>query len=227
MPRRYALSTLRTRCQRRADAENDSHISNAEWAALISEAYGELFEVVAGAGLRYFETVHEFTADGSPSYDEPDDHGKTIGLDLVYTDGRRRALRPMMAQERQRYGSSTGGEPCEYALVDDQIVIYPDPASGLTFELLYIPQPPDVSDYDDADELDVVCIHGESFLIWSVTVKALSKSESDVRLAMAERDRAGQKLLEWAIERDANEPRRRYFDLDDHDTENIWRSRPT
>src|SRR5688572_21160147 len=108
MARRYTLATLRTRCKQRADKENDSHISDAEWAALIGEAYGELYEIVAGTGLRYFETVHEFTADGSDGYDEPDDHGKTVGLDRVESDGSRYSLRPLMAQERQLYGGRTG-----------------------------------------------------------------------------------------------------------------------
>lgn len=213
MPRRYALSTLRTRCQRRADMESDGHIADAEWDALISEQYGELYEIVAGTGLRYFEVTHTITADGSASYDEPDDHGKTIGVDRVNADGTRFALRPLMAQERTRYGG-VEGIAYEYAIVDNLVYFYPEPQSG-TYELLYIPQPPDISAYADADLIDVVCIYGEAFLLWGVAVKALSKSEGDVRLALAERERAAQKLLEWAAERDANEPRRRVLDPDD------------
>ena len=111
MPRRYDLETLVARCKRRADKENDEHISDAEWAALLSEAYGELYDIVSGTNLRYFETVHEFTADGSDSYDEPDDHGKTVGLDRVDSDGTRFTLRPLMAQERIRFAGRTRPPP--------------------------------------------------------------------------------------------------------------------
>lgn len=211
MPRTQTLSTIRTRCKRRADLENSAHISDVEWNALISEQYGELYEIVAGTGLRYFETTHTITADGSASYDEPDDHGKTVGLDRVESDGTRYALRPLMAQERTRYDTATRTHAAEYAIVDDLIYLYPRPDSG-TYELIYIAQPPDISAYADGDMIDMVCIYGEAFLVWGVTVKALSKSESNVQLAMMERDRNGQKLLEWAAERDANEPRRRVLE---------------
>jgi hypothetical protein len=213
MPRRYDLETLRTRCRQRADIENNEHITDAELASLMSETYGELYEIVSGTGLRYFETTHDFTADGSDSYDEPDDHGKSVGVDRVNADGSRVTLLPLMPGERSRYAGQVG-DACEYAIVDDQIVLYPNPASG-DYEVIYIPQPPDLSGYADSDLIDVVCIYGEAFLIWGTAVKALSKSESDVRLAMAERDRNAQKLLEWAAERDANEPRRRVIDGDD------------
>lgn len=228
MPRRFDLETLVDRCKKRADKEFDDHISDGEWASLISEAYGELYERVVDAGLRYFETTHDFTADGSDSYDEPDDHGKTVGVDRVEADGTRVSLRPLMAQERTRYAGDTG-EACEYAIVDDQIFLYPNPTSG-DYELIYNPQPPDISSYADSDLIDVVCTFGEGFLLWSVAVKALSKSEADVRLAIAERDRCEQRLLEWATERDANEPRRRVLDREYEDAvsgrdPDFWRFR--
>ncbi len=210
MPRVYSLETLRTRCQQRADKENDAHISTAEWASLISEAWGELYEIVSGTGLRYFETTHDFTADGSASYAEPDDHGKTVGLDRINADDTRFTLRPLMVQERSRYAGQTG-DALEYAIVDDLIYLYPKPSSG-DYQLLYISQPTDLTALADDDLVDVVCIFGEAFLLWGVAVKALSKSESDVRLAIAERDRCAQRLMEWACERDANEPRRRVHD---------------
>lgn len=215
MPRRYILSDLRTRCQRRADLENSEHISTAEWNALISEVYGEAYEIVAGTSLRYFETTSSITATGADSYDEPATHGKTVGLDRVNSDDTRFSLIPLMPGDRSKFAGQTG-DALEYAIVDDQIFLYPNPTSG-SYELLYIPQPPDLTTFADDDYIDVVCIYGEAFLIWGTVVKALAKSESDVRLAMAERDRAAQKLMEWAAERDANEPRRRVVD-DEYET---------
>lgn len=118
-----------------------------------------------------------------------------------------------MTQERSRYGGVTG-DAYEYAIVDDQIYLYPTPSSG-TYQLIYIPQPPDLSDYDDADIVDLVCGFGEAYVIWGTAIKAMAKGEGDVRLAMAERDRLAARLMEWAAERDATEPRRRVLDQGD------------
>ena len=65
----------------------------------------------------------------------------------------------------------------------------------------YIPQATDLSSYADADLVDVVTPDGERFMIWCTAVKALSKSESDVQLALAEREQARDVLREWAVKR--------------------------
>jgi hypothetical protein len=207
------MSELVTRCKRRVDQENADHIASAEWKALISEAYGELFQTVADAGLQYFEYTSTITTDGSSYYDEPSDHLATVSLDRVIdAAGRRRTLREIMAQERSAWAGRSGSEALVFALVDDRIYLYPTPPSGLTYELLYIPQSPDLSSYDDDDVVDVVTADGEAFLIWGVAVKALAKAERNVQLAMAEREAARQRLLEWAVQRAFNQPRRRYVD---------------
>lgn len=209
MPRRFEMSVLRTRCQRRADLENDGHISDAEWNALISEKYGELYGVVCGAGLRYFETTSAITANGAASYDEPDDHLSTIGLDFISTAGERRRLHELMPFERDNYvANGATGEARGYTLVDNKIYLFPTPASG-SYQLIYVPQPPDLSSYLDTDLVDVVSSEGEAFLIWGVCVLAKSKSESDVRLAAEREEAARDRLLEWAVNRSMSEPRRR------------------
>lgn len=207
MPRRLEMSVIRERCQRRADLEGDDHISDAEWDALISEKYGELHGIVSGAGLRYFETTSTITATGATSYDEPDDHMATVGFDHVAADGTLRPLTELMAHERDMYAADTG-DAYYFALVDDQIYLRPNPASG-TYRMLYIPQAPDLSEYADADLVDVVNADGEAFLIWGVSVLAKSKSESDVQLAMQREEAARERLLEWAVQRSMSEGRRR------------------
>lgn len=207
MPRRIAMSVLRTRCKRRADVEFDEHISDAEWNALISEKYGELYGLVCEAGLRYFETTSAITATGATSYTEPSDHLATIGLDYLGSSGTRRRLKELMVHERDRLAGQTG-DALGYTLVDDQIYLYPNPSSG-SYQLLYIPQSPDLSSYADGDLVDVVNPDGEAFLIWGVCVLAKSKSESDVSLAMAREDDARERLQVWAVNRSMSEGRRR------------------
>lgn len=207
MPRVLTMATLIERCKRRADLEGDGHVSDPEWRALISEKYGELHGIVSGAGLRYFETAQTITATGAASYTEPSDHLTTIGFDRVETSGARYPLVELMPYERARLAGQTG-DAIGYSIVDDQIRLYPNPSSG-SYELLYIPQPPDLSSYADGDLVDLVCADGEAFLIWGVSVLAKSKSESDVRLAQEREVAASQRLLEWSVNRSLSQPRRR------------------
>lgn len=210
MARRFTMATLRTRIKQRCDKEFDGSISSSEWNSLISEAFGELWGVVAESGLRYWEATQTFTADGSASYDEPTDILALIGVDYLRegtTDGTRRSLDEIMVQERSRWSGLTG-DARVYALVDDQLFLYPAPTSG-TYEWIYVPQATDLSSYGDGDVVDVVTPEGERFLIWCTVVKALAKSESDAQLAIGERENAKQALREWAVMRAFNSPRRR------------------
>jgi hypothetical protein len=212
VPRRYEMSALVERCQQRADLENDGHIASAEWKALISEQYGELFNAVSETGLRYFETTATLTTTGATYVAEPEDHFSTLRLDYLVdgtVTGQRRTLDELMSQEQAVWsGHSGSSEARAYALVDDRIYLYPTPPSGQLYEILYIPQSPDLSAYADDDVIDVVSPDGEAFLIWGVTVKALAKSESDVRLAIAEREAARERLTAWATMRAFSQPRR-------------------
>ncbi len=201
------MSVLVTRCQQRADKENDGQIGSSEWKALVSEKYGELYGLVCEVGLRYFETTSTITATGANSYSEPTDHLSTVGLALISSDGTQTPLLELMPSEVPSYAGLTG-EARYYTLVDDQIYLYPKPTSG-TYRLTYIPQSPDLSAYLDADLVDVVNPDGEAFLIWGVSILAKSKSESDVQLALQREAAARERLLSWASQRAISEPRRR------------------
>lgn len=208
MPRLVTMEKLEARCKRRADLENDEHISHAEWLELIDESYGELFSIVAGTGLRYFERVETFTTDGTNELDEPVNVQSVIGLWYV-NNGKRTQLRPLLPQERGAWSGQTGSRAVRYELIDDTIYLYPTPPAGQTYELLYIPTSPDVSEYASDECVDCVIAEGTAFVIWGTVVKAKSKSESDVRLAMNERDRLAPIILEWARNRLLLEPHRR------------------
>ncbi len=199
MPKRLTMGTLVTRCKQRADMENDDHIAGAEWKSLISEAYGEAWMIAAGTGYRYFETSETITADGSTSYDEPESHLSTVLITRVDSSGREFALDEIMQQEEPCARGSTG-DAQYWTLVDSSLYLFPVPSSG-TYKWYYRQQPTDISAYADIDVVDVITTDGLAFVLWCVAVKALSKSEADVRLAIAERDRHAARLLEWAAER--------------------------
>jgi hypothetical protein len=205
------MSVLRTRCQQRVDKEVDGQIASPlEWNTIISEVYGDLWTAVVGTGMRYFERSQQFIATGAKSYPEPVDHYETVNVAYIYdtTNGYRRDLDELMEQERSRYMGLTTSEAYKYALIDDQLYLFPNPPSG-TYEMLYVAQPPDLSAYTDTQLVDVVAPAGEEFLIWGAAVRANAKSESDVTLALQERDGARAKLVEEAVLRALNAPRRR------------------
>ena len=209
MPCRFAMSDLRTRCQRRVDKENDPQIGTSEWNTLISEQYGELWSIVADSGMRYFETTATFTTTGATSYQEPADHYETVGMwQVVDAQGHRRALEELMSQELDRWAGQTGDAE-GYALIDDQLWLVPIPPSGQTYVMRYVQQPTDLSAYADASVVDVVTQDGLAFLIWGVAVKALAKSESDVQLALAEREGARGRFTEDVVLRSLTSARRR------------------
>jgi hypothetical protein len=213
MPRSFALSVLITRCKQRADLENSTHITDAEWIALISEQYGDLFSVVASSGLRYFESRTTLTTTGAATVTVPSAHYATVRFDWLVngtTTGERRELEELMSPEEPDWAGRSGSNARAFAISNDLIYLYPTPPAGQSYELTYIPQP---ATYDGATSpatlIDLVTPDGEAFLIYGVAVKALAKSESDVRLAMAEREAARQRLLEWATLRAFTQPRRR------------------
>ncbi len=209
MPKRVLMGDLVTRCKQRCDKVNDSHIQTAEWKSMISTQYGDLYNEVAKTGLRYFETRFTITPTGAASYDEPTAHLSTVGIDRIYSDGRRAELVELMAPERNRFAGLTG-DSVAFEHIDDQIYLWPVPPSGATYyELLYVPQPPDLSAWADDQYIDVVTADGEAFMIWGVAVQAKEKEEADTRKATQERDEARVRVVEWATLKAFHQPRRK------------------
>lgn len=199
MARLLAMSTIRTRCKRRADQENASFISDAEWNAIISEVYGvNVYGVVCDAGSRYFETTQSITATGATSYTEPSDLRDDLALDYVYTDGRRRALTRLRLTETNAYAGLTG-DAFAFSHVDDQIYLHPNPSSG-SYQFRYVPQATDLSNYADDDLVDVVNEHGEAALIWGVAAIAKTKAESNALVEFQREEAAKERLMIWAAQ---------------------------
>ena len=213
MPRLFAMSTIRTRCKRRADQENSTFIADAEWNALISEVFGELWSEVSACCQRYFETSDTVTATGAASYTEPSDHYSTIRIARVDASDREYALEPLRIQDEAAFKGLTG-QARYWALVDDQLFLYPNPPSG-TYKWYYLQQPTDLSEYVDADLVDVVTPDGEAFLIWGVAAIALAKSESNASLALAKQEAARERLQYWAANRNLVDGRSRAVEGDD------------
>ncbi len=201
MPLRQPLSYWKTRIRKLADAEGNQHVSDAEIVEGIYEVYGDLYHLEVDGASEYFQTTYDFSATGAESYDEPDDHLSTVSVERVESNGRRTVLRRLQPQQRHRFAGATGRHATAYALIDAQIFLYPPPDSG-EYQMLYIPQPPDITEYLDDDEIDVVNVYGAQFLVYGVAALVLSKSESDQRGWLMRQERAEKKFIEWAAQRD-------------------------
>lgn len=216
MPRRRYMSDLVTACKQQVDLENHAVISDPEWKGYLSRAYGELYTIVFEAGLQYFEYSEDLTTDGTNVLDEVDDHLSTVNLSYLAdaSTGRYVDLQELMAQERSMASGRTGDRAYFFALVDDKIYLYPTPPTGQTYQLRYVPQPPDLVEYADDDVVDVVTPDGHDFLIWSVAVRACGKTEADPGLAIREREAARERFRDSVQLRAMNAPRRRVVDVD-------------
>lgn len=206
--RSVLLSDLVTRCKQRADLENDDHISATEWKSLLSEMVGELHELADEAGLRYFESEATITATGAAAYALPTDHLATIRIARVDTSGRH--CPPLVEiQIAEADGPLRGmtGEARYFTLTGQNVTLYPNPASG-SYVHTYVPQPADLSAASDSTPVDLICAAGEAFVVWGTKVKACDKSETDVAVAMAERDAARARLVTWLQARSFITPRR-------------------
>ena len=219
------MTDLILRCQRRVDQENSALIARTEWCNLISEAYGELYTIVFEAGLEYFEYTQTLTTTGASTLSEVTDHLSTVALSClrIGTTDQWKDLRELMAQERSQVSGMTGSYPTSFALVDDLIYLYPTPPAGLTLQMRYVPQPPDLVEFNAAQNVlvDVVTPDGLAFLIWCVAVKAIAKAEADASLAIQEREQARERFTTSGQLRALNAPRRRI--MDDGDATDDWR----
>jgi hypothetical protein len=220
MPKRLTMSALRTRALQQADLDTDAAFaSTALVNSMISAQYGDLYEVVSAAARRYFEYSTSITTTGLSYIAEPADHMSTIDtIERVInsTTGRMRRLRRIMPQERAMWSGKTG-HARRWEMVDDRINLYPTPPSGDVYVLRYIAQPPDLETFGDSDVVDVVVPAGEDFMIWGCVVRFLSRIKSDVSFAMEERERARERLTEWAQLREFNDPHTIVVDYDDDD----------
>lgn len=213
MPRLIEMGTLLLRCKQRADKTGDDFIGGsdtAEWHRLISEVYGaDVFQVVTDTGLRYFETTATLTTAGVAYVTEPLNIAKVVRLDYIESATQRTELIEVTSQEQAALTGLTGSAPVYFALVDDRIYLYPTPATGLTLEIVYVPQAPDLSGYASTACVDVVSADGEACVIWGVAALAKIKSSQDASIYLQKQEQHRDRLQGWAADRVITQARRR------------------
>ena len=193
----------------------NSTSGSSEWKGYISSVYAELHSEIVKTGMRHFEAEDTITTTASTyQYAVPDNYLSTIGVDYVWDSNSdyRRQLHRAMAQERNMYRNTSGSSNAvAWAMVGGgatPLELYPTPPASQTYKHLYIPHAADLSTAADSTLVDVVTPLGEEFLYWGVAVMAKGKEESDVTLALKERERCRLEVIEWATLRAFRDPPR-------------------
>lgn len=206
MPREVTMATLVLRAQQHADMEGDDSIGTVEWNAIISEAYGEAYEIVASEGNRYFEYVTTLTTDGTNYLPEPVDQLAVVDeLELILdaTTGRCRRLRRINPQERARLSGRTGS-PRYCELADGRYFLYPTPPANKQLTLRYIAQCPDLTGYSGESAVDCYCVAGQKFVQYAAAIDAIEKSKNDASHLLPKLEIQRARLQAWASDRFMN-----------------------
>ena len=217
MARSFTIAQLITKGRRRCDQENRDILSAAEWQEELNTVFGEFHGLLTDAGMRYYETEDTITGvAGTQDYALPADFLATIGVDYEQsTGGQRTELTSFLAQERNVFSGSTGGQSMAYSLIGQNVRLYPAPATGQTYYHIYVPQPADISASATSTSVDVVTPGGEAFFVWSLALAGGVKEESDM-VPYYERqvDRHRARVVEWAMQRELYTPKRRHVASD-------------
>lgn len=207
------LSTLRTRAKQRADMENSSFVSDTEWLSYINDAYGRLYDLLVKAyDEDYYMSSTDFTTTTASNYTfsgmSLTDFYKLRGVSLIPSAGEEIPLKRYTFSDRGRtnnnYSSNRLGRTAlRYRLRGDSIDLKPDPESGQTVRLWYIPSITLLS--GDSDTVDGV--NGwEEFIVISAAIDALNKEESDPSALMAKLQSYLDRIETMAEDRDVGEP---------------------
>lgn len=220
--RSFTIADLVSKAKQMADMENQDNVSSSEWQRYLSAAYAQLYSILAASGLRYFESTQSLTAAATAL---PADYMTTLGVYKV--DGNYlRPLEEVMFQERHYVVGGSSGEARCYELAGSNLNLLPGYTAGQTYRHYYIPQPTDYSSSVTSTTIDVVTPDGEEFLLWSMVLKALQKEESDVSVALQERELAKGRVEEWAVLRQLHSMRRSIVDGDYREWDEAdWRFR--
>lgn len=98
------LATLRQSAQQRADMENSTFLSTAEWNGLINASAKWLYDKLVAAYEDYFEKEYSFTTTSNQdTYALPSDFYKLLGTDQVLGNGQSITLEPYEALKRNSY----------------------------------------------------------------------------------------------------------------------------
>ena len=184
MARSFTLSQIRNKVRQRADIETSRHVTPAELDDYINICFAEYYELLVQSGQHYFEQVQAFVTPGTSTVAVNPDYFATLRLDWI-PDSQRRVRIPKIEAAEIDCFRTTGTVVGGHRVVGDNIVLYPTPPAGQSFEHLYVPAAPLL--VNDSDTMDGV--QGwEELVVIGAAIKVAIKEETDASLLLRERD---------------------------------------
>lgn len=200
---------IRTRAKRRADMENSTFVSDAEWNDYINEEIASLHDMVILTYRDYVQKSVLITlVVDKEDYELPADFYKERAV--YYLEGDTRyLLDPFMANEIADYQINTYAQYLRYRIMGNSIWFAPEPNAAATIEFWYIPQAPKLT--SDSDEVAYYVVSGwEEFVVLGAAIKALEKEESleQANALLRQRERVLNRITQSAIIRQAGKPQK-------------------
>lgn len=212
MPGTVNLSTMVTRCRRRADMENTTFVTDAEIQEMVEASLGELIDLLimysGDSSWMSARTSGQDTTAGTETYTvytnnvdmvEADIY-KVLGVEVQF-QGKWRRLKRWSHWQNSLLEDISGWNhenAVRYKFnwqptmgSEAQISFEPTPQGVHSFRVIYIPYP---ADWSDAGFTNFLGYTGwEEYIICDVAMKMLEKEESDVthlaRRLQIQRDR--------------------------------------
>lgn len=209
------LTTLRSRVRERCDIGSSTFVTDTSTSldSFINESAQLLHDILAKKlADAYLVSSSSFSTSGS-TVALPSDFYHLLGVDLT-VGGAVRTLKPFMFRERNAYKNAsvfTGPyEVPRYALEGTNVRLYPQPSSGLSGTIWYVPllqvSPSGNLLVNGTDSINFP--NGwEVFVVVDAAIKVLAKEESDTRALEAERQRILNRIEDAATDRDLGSPR--------------------
>lgn len=201
------LTTLSTRVRERADMVGSSFVADSSTGlyAWINEANQKLHGMLVEAlGEEYVSSSSSFTTVADQSdYALPSGFYKLLGVDLNY-HGVVRSLKRYERGERNLYRELHPETLPRYALVGNNLRLYPAPSGGLTGSILYAPEATVLA--VGADTVNYP--NGwERFIVLDAAIQALIKEESSVTALINEREAVVREIRDAKEARDMATPK--------------------
>jgi hypothetical protein len=204
------LATLRARAQVRADMENSTFVTTANWNIWINAAADELYDLLVRKFNDRFTKSQAFvTVAGTETYALPTDFYDLRGLELQVDGINWKTLRPFDFANRNAYRNAPNSPlpwhtDVRYWLKAAVFHILPVPTTVINGTVWYIPTRTQMA--SDSDTFDGVS-GWEEYVVVDTAIRALAKEESDTSQLMAEKSALLERINRSASNRDAGMPR--------------------
>jgi hypothetical protein len=204
------LLQLRTRARQRANMENSTFVTDAEFNSYINEAIADLRDkMISKVGADYFASTQSYTLiNGTENYALPNDFYKVLYVEQQGIDQLYYKMRRFEVSERSLGASpiSYYAPEIKYRLTANNITFTPvNQLGGILVRLTYVPVPTELS-------ADIDTLNGyngwETYPILLAARKALAKEESNVSDIDTELQMLIQRIESMADNRDYGNPYR-------------------